>query len=74
MVHVATISPELIHFLVKSDIQDVKDIRGKVVNMGGKGGGTQVVTKQILRYSGLRQDVDYAETNFSDEDLARLAG
>jgi len=67
--HVATISPELIHFLVKSDIREVKDLRGKFINMGVKGDGVSVVTNQILRISGLNAETDYAETNFSDEEI-----
>lgn len=70
--HVATISPELIHFLVKSDIREVKDLRGKFINMGVKGDGVSVVTNQILKISGLNAETDYAETNFSDEEILSM--
>lgn len=67
--HVATISPELIHMLVKPGINSIKDIRGKTVNMGSLQGGTRVVAKQIFDISGLKNSVDYVETNWSERDL-----
>lgn len=67
--HVATISPELIHLLVKPGINSIKDIRGKTVNMGSLQGGTRVVAKQIFDISGLKNSVDYVETNWSERDL-----
>jgi TRAP-type uncharacterized transport system substrate-binding protein len=70
--HVATIAPELIHFLVKPDVKSIKDIRGKVVNMGEVSGGTRILAKQILDLSGLEMGVDYVETNHSDLDLIEM--
>ncbi len=72
VVHVATVSPELIHFLVKPGLTNIKDLSGKLVNLGGKGGGTRIVAKEILRYSGLEENVDYIESNYSNEDLVSL--
>ena len=72
IVHVATLSPELVHFLVKSDIAAVKDLRGRLINLGGKGGGTRTVARQILRYSNLQDNVDYSESNFSNEELIAM--
>jgi TRAP-type uncharacterized transport system substrate-binding protein len=66
---VASIAPQLIHFLVKGDVKTIKDIRGKTVNLGEKNGGPSIVSNQILRFSGLVPEVDYVETNFSDEQL-----
>lgn len=70
--HVATISPELIHVLVKPGIKDIKDIRGKTVNMGTLDGGTRIVAKQILDFSGLKHGIDYTEKNYSDRDLTEM--
>ena len=69
---VASISPELIQFLVKDDVKTIQDIRGKVVNLGEKNGGPSLVSNQILRFSGLVPEVDYVETNFSDEELLSM--
>jgi TRAP-type uncharacterized transport system substrate-binding protein len=66
---VASIAPQLIQFLVKSDVKTIQDIRGKTVNLGEKNGGPSIVSNQILRFSGLVPEVDYVETNFSDEQL-----
>ena len=70
--HVATISPELIHVLVKPGIDSIADIRGKTVNMGSLVGGTRIVAKQIFTISGLKNGVDYIETNFSERDLIEM--
>jgi TRAP-type uncharacterized transport system substrate-binding protein len=70
--HVATISPELIHVLVKPGIESIKDIRGKTVNMGSLEGGTRIVAKQIFDLSGLKNGVDYVEKNFRERDLIEM--
>ncbi len=69
---VASIAPQLIQFLVKSDVKTIHDIRGKTVNLGEKNGGPSIVSNQILRFSGLVPEVDYVETNFSDEQLLSI--
>ncbi|QWE11687.1 TAXI family TRAP transporter solute-binding subunit [Polynucleobacter sp. AP-Titi-500A-B4] len=69
---VASIAPQLIQFLVKSDVKNIHDIRGKTVNLGEKNGGPSIVSNQILRFSGLVPEVDYVETNFSDEQLLAM--
>lgn len=69
---VASIAPQLIQFLVKSDVKTIRDIRGKTINLGEKNGGPSVVSNQILRFSGLTPEVDYVETNFSDEQLLSM--
>jgi TRAP-type uncharacterized transport system substrate-binding protein len=70
--HVATIAPELLHVLVRPEIKGLADIRGKRVNLGGKSGGTRVVARQVLEFSGLMEGVDYIETNYSAETLIAL--
>lgn len=69
---VASISPQLIQFLVKGDVKTIRDIRGKVVNLGEKNGGPSIVSNQILRFSGLVPEVDYVEANNSDEQLLSM--
>ncbi len=70
--HVATLSPELVHVLVKPGIDSIADIRGKSVNMGSLVGGTRIIAKQIFDMSGLKNGVDYTEKNFSDRDLIEM--
>ncbi|HEY6896304.1 MAG TPA: TAXI family TRAP transporter solute-binding subunit [Rhodocyclaceae bacterium] len=70
--HVATIAPELLHFLVQPGINDITELRGKRVNLGSKKGGTRVIAKQILEFSGLDDGVDYVESNISAEQLVSL--
>lgn len=70
--HVATLAPETLHFLVRPEIRGVGDLKGKSVNLGGKSGGTRIVAKQLLAFSGLEEGVDYVETNFSVEDIAGM--
>lgn len=70
--HVANLAPELLHFLVRPDIKDIAGLRGKRINLGSKKGGTRVVAKQLLEFSGMRDGVDYVETNLGTEDLLAL--
>ena len=70
--HVANLAPELLHFLVSPDIKDIAGMRGKRINLGSKKGGTRVIGKQLLEFSGMRDGVDYVETNLSTEDLLAL--
>lgn len=70
--HVANLAPELLHFLVSPDIKDIAGMRGKRINLGSKRGGTRVIAKQLLEFSGMQDGVDYVETNLSTEDLLAL--
>ncbi len=70
--HVANLAPELLHFLVSPDVKDIAGMRGKRINLGSKRGGTRVIAKQLLEFSGMRDGVDYVETNLSTEDLLAL--
>jgi len=67
--HVATLEPELLHFLVRPDIKDMAGLRGKRINLGSKSGGTRVIAKQLLEFSGMKDGVDYVETNLDTEEL-----
>lgn len=73
IVHVATLAPEYIHFIVKPEIKSLADLRGKVVNLGGKSGGTRVVAQNILRTSGLVEGIDYAEANYGNDKLIAMS-
>ncbi|MDB5965373.1 MAG: hypothetical protein JWQ72_1873 [Polaromonas sp.] len=70
--HVANLAPELLHFLVRPDIKDIAGMRGVRINLGSKKGGTRVVAKQLLEFSGMQDGVDYVETNLGTEDLLAL--
>ena len=70
--HVATVSPEIVHFLVKPGVEDIADIRGKSVNMGERNGAVSVIAHQVLQIAGLVQNVDYVETNYHDHELVEL--
>lgn len=72
VVHVSTLSTETLHLLVKPDIKDIHGLRGKVVNMGSKSGGTRVVANKVMKFIGLQENVDYAETNQSVEEVLTL--
>jgi TRAP-type uncharacterized transport system substrate-binding protein len=70
--HVATLPPEIMHFLVKSNINEIKDLKGKIINTGSKSDGTRLTTKQVLDFSDLAAGVDYIETNYSFEQLVKM--
>ena len=72
VVHVANLAPELLHFLVRPDIKDIAGMRGMRINLGSKKGGTRVIAKQLLEFSGMQDGVDYVETNLGTEDLLAL--
>ncbi len=70
--HVANLAPELLHFLVRPDIKDIAGMRGMRINLGSKKGGTRVIAKELLEFSGMQDGVDYVETNLGTEDLLAL--
>lgn len=72
VVHVATVAPELLHFLVRAEIEDMAGLRGKRINLGGKKGGTRIIAKQVLQFSGLEEGVDYVESNIATETLLSM--
>lgn len=72
VVHVATVAPELLHILVRPEIKDISELRGKLVNLGARRGGTRVIAKQVLEFSGLTDGIGYVESNFASEDLLSL--
>ncbi|MEO6016993.1 MAG: TAXI family TRAP transporter solute-binding subunit [Polaromonas sp.] len=70
--HVANLAPELLHFLVRPDIKDIAGLRGMRINLGSKKGGTRVIARQLLEFSGMQDGVDYVETTLGTEDLLAL--
>lgn len=72
VVHVASVSAELLHVLVRPDIGSLAALRGQRVNLGSKKGGTRVIARQLLHFAGLSADIDYVESNLSTEELLTL--
>jgi len=70
--HVATVTSEVLHLLAKPDIKDIRDLKGKAVNMGSKSGGTRIVAHQVMNFVGLQENIDYAEVNDSVEDVLSM--
>ncbi len=73
VVHVATVAPELLHVLVRPGINSIADLKGKRINLGSKASGVHVIGKQILAFSGLRDGIDYTESNLAPEEMVAMA-
>ncbi len=71
--HVAILPSEAVHILTKPEIENMEGLKGKIINMGTIGGGTRIITRNILDFLGLEEGNDYIETNFSDEELTNMA-
>ncbi len=69
--HVATVMPEMMHLLVKSEIADkgIRGLKGKRINLGSKEGGTRILANTVLKFSGLDHRADFVETNYKNEEL-----
>jgi TRAP-type uncharacterized transport system substrate-binding protein len=74
VVQVATVTSELLHFLVRPGIDDIAGLRGHRVNLNTRKGGTRVVARQILAFVGLREGIDYVESNVPTEELLTQRG
>jgi TRAP-type uncharacterized transport system substrate-binding protein len=74
VVQVATVAPELLHFLARPGIDDITALRGHRVNLNSQKGGTRLVAHQILAYAGLRAGIDYIESNIPTEQLLEQRG
>ncbi|MCD6075451.1 MAG: hypothetical protein K0Q70_2334, partial [Rhodospirillales bacterium] len=70
--HVATVGAELVHFFVRPGIEEMKDLRGKIINVGAPRDGTQMVAEQILAFSGMNVGIDYTESFHSNEALVDM--
>lgn len=74
VVQVATVTSELLHFLVRPGIDSFDGLRGRRVNLNTRKGGTRLVAHQILAFAGLREGIDYVESNIPTEDLLTQRG
>lgn len=74
VVHVATVTSEPLHFLARPGIADIAALRGRRVNLNTRKGGTRLVVRRILAFAGLREGIDYVESNVPTEDLLTLRG
>ncbi|AVR97178.1 TAXI family TRAP transporter solute-binding subunit [Pseudoduganella armeniaca] len=72
VVHVATVTPELLHVLARPSVQSLAGLRGKRVNLGSRQGGTRIIATALLGFAGLRAEVDFVESNLSTEELLTL--
>ena len=69
---VATLAPEIVHLVVRSDIKSVTNLRGTVINVGEKRGTTEYIVGRILGYSGYEYGIDYSTTYYSPDQLVQL--
>jgi TRAP-type uncharacterized transport system substrate-binding protein len=74
VVQVATVTSELLHVLVRPGIGDIAGLRGHRVNLNTRKGGTRLVARQILAFAGLREGIDYVESNIPTEELLTQHG
>ena len=70
--HVAAIVPEVLHLLVRGDIQALADLKGRTINLGSPKSGTRIIGEQVLAFSELRLGVDYAPSAYNAEELLAL--
>jgi hypothetical protein len=70
--HVAMLPPETMHIIVKPEIMGIEDLKGKTINMGSTGGGTRIVAKEILNFFNLKENRDFVEKNYTDEELFNM--
>ena len=73
---VAALHVEPLHLLVTEAIQgavvhNLAGLRGKVVNLGERGSGTNLLAKEVMAFSGLRAGIDYTESTHRYADLVR---
>lgn len=74
VVLVATVTAEPLHFLVRPGIDTIDGLRGRRVNLNTRSGGTRLVARQVLAFAGLREGVDYVESNLATEELLARRG
>ncbi|MEV4781606.1 TAXI family TRAP transporter solute-binding subunit [Burkholderia sp. LMU1-1-1.1] len=74
VVQVATVAPELLHFLARPDIDAITALRGRRVNLNSQKGGTRLIAHQVLAFAGLRAGIDYIESNIPTDQLLEQRG
>jgi TRAP-type uncharacterized transport system substrate-binding protein len=70
--HVATLSPEMVHLIVKPGIEGMGDLRGHSINFGAKDSDTRDIGLTLTDFAGYVENVDYVETNYTPEQLLSL--
>lgn len=69
----AVLNFEPLHLLVSPKVPTSEDIfeslRGRRINVGQPGSGTNLLSREILRFANLETGADYEETNLSYEQL-----
>ena len=64
VVYVAKLFNEEVHIVVRSDVTDINQLKGKVVNLGTPGSGTAITGRLLLDDLGIQVQ----ESHFSDAD------
>ena len=64
IVYVAKLFNEEVHIVVRPDVSDIKQLKGKVVNLGEPGSGTAITGRLLLDDLG----IDVRETHLADAD------
>src|SRR4026207_676226 len=67
--YVAKLFNEEMHILVRSDVNDINELKGKAVNFGAEGSGTEITGKLVFEALG----IDAKEMHISDADPATTA-
>jgi TRAP-type uncharacterized transport system substrate-binding protein len=70
--HVAMVTTEYVHLLVKPGLKNIADLRGQRVNLGPNPSASREIGLKILRFGGFQANADYVETNFAAEELLAL--
>lgn len=64
IVYVAKLFNEEMHILVRSDLKDISELKGQVVNFGAQGSGTKITSRLIFSSLG----IDVKETHLDEAD------
>lgn len=70
--HVATLPAVALHLLVRPAVRGVEDLRGRSVNAGPDTGSTWPVVREVMLYAGFKEQIHYARTSYTDEELTSL--
>lgn len=75
--HIASFHIEPLHLLVREGIyKEVSDhllkLRGRSINLSSIGSGTNVLSKELLSFLGLKEGQDFTALHYSYEELAKL--
>jgi len=67
--YISEMFPEEVHLLVRSDIDEIKDLNGKKVNLGAADTGANVTGSIILSKLGIRAEATFLEPRMAIEKL-----